>query len=207
VAEPRTSGASGTRDQIVDAALETLKSEGYAGSSARAIARRGGFNQALIFYHFGTVNRLLVAALERTSDLRMARYLSAVEEASSLEDMLDVALRVYREDLEAGHMTVLSELIGASMSHPELKPEIVARMQPWIEFADGAIRKALEGSSIGSGLPTRQLAFGLVAFYLGLNMLNTLDGERGETEALFQTARSLAPVMAAILQVPSASGS
>ena len=45
--------------RIVEAAIETLKTEGFAGASARAIARTGGFNQALVFYHFGSVNELL----------------------------------------------------------------------------------------------------------------------------------------------------
>jgi AcrR family transcriptional regulator len=195
-ARPQT----GTKQRIIDAALETLKAEGYAGASARAIARRGDFNQALIFYHFKSVNSLLLAALDRTSELRMARYREAVERADTLEDMLDVATRIYREDLEAGHMTVVSELMAGSMAHPELKAEIIGRMQPWIDFAEGAIRKVLSGSPLEAAIPTRQLAFGLVAFYCGVNMLSNLTEDRTQTEELFQAARQLAPFLAAILQ-------
>jgi AcrR family transcriptional regulator len=117
-----------TRQRLIQAALDTVKAEGYAGTSARAIARRGNFNQALIFYHFGSVNGLLLAALDHNSALRMERYRGAVERARTLEDMLDVALRIYREDLEAGHMTVLSEMVAGSMAHAELKPEITTRL-------------------------------------------------------------------------------
>ena len=45
-----------TKARIVAAAIETLKTDGFAGASARAIAKAGGFNQALVFYHFGSVN-------------------------------------------------------------------------------------------------------------------------------------------------------
>ena len=38
-----------TRDRIVAAALETVRAEGFANTTARAIAAHGGFNQALIF--------------------------------------------------------------------------------------------------------------------------------------------------------------
>jgi AcrR family transcriptional regulator len=55
---------TGTKLEIVEAAVETLKTAGFHGSSAREIARTGGFNQALIFYHFGTVRQLLLAALD-----------------------------------------------------------------------------------------------------------------------------------------------
>ena len=58
----RAAGVS-TKEQIVGAAIETLRTEGFGGTSARAIARIGDFNQALIFYHFGSVNGLLLEAL------------------------------------------------------------------------------------------------------------------------------------------------
>jgi AcrR family transcriptional regulator len=196
----------GTKQRILEAALETLKAEGYAGTSAREIARRGGFNQALIFYHFGTLNRLLLAALDLTSEQRMARYSAAVAGAQTFDDMLAVAARIYREDLEAGHMTVVSELMAGSMAHPELKAEIIARMEPWIDFAEGAIRKVLAGSPFEQALPARHLAFGLVAFYCGINMLSNLSEDRAETEELFAAGRQLAPFLAAILQVPQDQG-
>jgi AcrR family transcriptional regulator len=48
--------------RIAEAALATLKAHGFAGASARAIAHVGGFNQALIFYHFGSVQNALLGA-------------------------------------------------------------------------------------------------------------------------------------------------
>ena len=63
--------SAGTKLQIVEAALETLKTKGFAGASAREIARTGGFNQALIFYHFGSVRNVLLAALDLVSERRM----------------------------------------------------------------------------------------------------------------------------------------
>lgn len=203
--EAAADGSEATKDRIVRAALETLKTEGYAGTSARDIARRGGFNQALIFYHFGSVHRLLLAALDHTSGQRMERYRSAVEEARGLEELLEVAAGIYREDLEAGHITVVSELMAGSMAHPELKAEVIARMDPWIDFAESAIRKVLRGSPFESLVPARQLAFGVVAFYCGINTLTNLSPDRPEVEELFRTVRSLGPLLAQLLQAPEGS--
>ena len=61
------SGAEQTRARILDAALQALRDEGIAGISARNIARHGGFNQALIFYHFRSVEGLLVAVARSES--------------------------------------------------------------------------------------------------------------------------------------------
>ena len=60
-----------TRRVLVEAAIETLKDVGYAGASARAIAERAGSNQGLVFYHFGSVANLLLAALDAVSADRL----------------------------------------------------------------------------------------------------------------------------------------
>ena len=65
------STAQQTRRQIAMATLEALRSEGFAGATSRAIARIGGFNQALIFYHYGTLENALLAALDLTSEERI----------------------------------------------------------------------------------------------------------------------------------------
>ena len=191
--------ATATKARIVDAALAVLKESGFSGATARAIAGRGGFNQALIFYHFGTVNGLLLSALDETSTQRMAAYNALLDKAASAQDLVEAAIEIYREDLDSGHITVLAEVIAGSLSHPELGPEVVARMEPWIEFAEKAIAKVTNSSPLAQLLPTRELAFGLVAFYLGIEMLNHLDGNRKRTEALFKVASQMSPMVVSLL--------
>jgi AcrR family transcriptional regulator len=188
-----------TRRRIVQAALETLKANGFSGATARAIAGHGGFNQALIFYHFGTLDALLLEALDETSRRRMEAYTALLEEAGSVQELLSAAIRIYREDLDSGHITVLSEMIAGSLSHPNLGPEVVARMEPWIDFAEQAIVKVTGGSPLLQLVPTREMAFAVVAFYLGIEMLNHLEGNRERAESLFQTARRFSPLITSIL--------
>src|SRR5438034_11812268 len=98
-----------TAQTIVDAALETLREEGFAGATSRAIARRGGFNQALIFYHHGSVEALLLAALARTSEERLARYREAVGEVETLDELVPAMADLWEEDKAAGHVRVVSQ--------------------------------------------------------------------------------------------------
>ena len=187
--------ATDTRSRIIEAALETLKREGFAGTSARAVARTGDFNQALIFYHFGSLHGLLLAALDHTSEQRMARYRAAVEGAKTLEELVDVASTVYREDLATGHITVVSELIAGSLAHPDLGPQVVARMEPWIAFTEDVIATATRDSPLATMIPARHAARALVAFYLGVNLLTHIDRDDAHVDALFELARALAPVV------------
>src|SRR5437868_5766212 len=105
-----TAQSSATRNRMLDAALETLRRDGFARTSARAIARTGNFNQALIFYHFGSVNDLLLAALDGISRERMLRYQEVLPEASGLVELARLARQLYLEDVDSGHSTVLAEL-------------------------------------------------------------------------------------------------
>jgi AcrR family transcriptional regulator len=185
-----------TRDRIVDAALTTLKKEGFAGATSRAIAREGGFNQALIFYHFGNLDGLLLAALDRTSAERLQRYREAVDQAETAEELAEVAAAVYAEDRDRGHMTVVSQMVAGSVARPELAGEVVARMEPWIELCEDALRKALSNTPADEVVPLRDLAYAFVTFYLGLNLLTHLDQDRERTEAVVARLQGLAPLLA-----------
>src|ERR687885_837115 len=101
-----------TRGRILEATLETLRTVGFAGATSRAIARAAGVNQALLFYHYGSLDALLLAALDRTSEERLERYRAAVAEAETPEELAAVLGRVYAEDRDSGHMTVVAQMIA-----------------------------------------------------------------------------------------------
>jgi AcrR family transcriptional regulator len=184
-----------TKDRIVEAALTVLKLQGYAGTSARTIAAAGGFNQALIFYHFGSVRNALLAALDRTSADRMDAYRAAASEATDVTALVAVASDIYRQDLAAGHMTVLAELIAGASADPALGPEIVARIAPWIDFAREQIERVTGASPLGQLVPAGDAAYAIVAQFLGLEMLTHLDGSTDRAERLFELARSLVGIL------------
>ena len=187
-----------TRQQFVDAAIDTLKSDGYAGASARTIAQRAGLNQGLIFYHFGSVANLLLAALDAVSAERLQIYGSAVASASTPSQLVEAAEGIFRNDLEAGYITVLVEMIAGASSTPGLGPEVAQRIQPWREFAQTTIETSLRNSPLGSVLPARDVAHAVVALYLGLEMLSHLDGNSDPALALFGHAKQLASLVEAM---------
>jgi AcrR family transcriptional regulator len=185
-------GGEETRARIVEAAVATLRTAGFAGASARAIAAAGGFNQALIFYHFGSLDDLLLAALDATAAARMAAYEAALAQAGTLPELLRVAGRLYDEDLASGHITVVTELIGGSVTHPALRPEMRARMQPWLDLTGSALSRTTGGALLQRVVPARDVASGVVGLYLGLQMLTHLDGGPERARSLFAAGTRLA---------------
>ena len=182
-----------TRERLIEAAAQTLRAEGYAGTSARTIAKAAGCNSALVFYHFGGVDPLLLAALDHSSERRMAAYREAADAARTLEELVETATAIYRTDLEEGHITLFTELVGAGIARPELRKEIVTRAEPWIEFVERTLDRVIGGSPLAALMPPRDLAYAAITFYLGVNLFTHLDADRTRTEALFGLAARLAP--------------
>jgi AcrR family transcriptional regulator len=187
-----SAGAEETREALLRGAIETLKEDGFAGASARAIARRAGCNQGLVFYHFGSVANLLLAALDVVSETRRVHYQSAVDRAEGLGQLVDAAQAIFEEDLDAGHISVLAEMIAGSTATPGLAAEVAARIAPWRAFTADALRRALDDSPLRGVVEPDVAAHAVVALYLGLEMLAQLDGEREASLALFDRARTLA---------------
>ena len=194
---PAGSGAAETRAALIQGAIDALRDTGYAGASAREIARRAGCNQALIFYHFGSVDGLLLAALDEVSAVRLAKYQASVQRSgdSSLTELVKTARSVFDEDLDRGYVAVLVAMIAGAQSSPALGAEVAARLAPWREFAAESLQPFLGGTPLAGMIRGEEVAHAIVALYLGLEMLASLDGDRAAALALFDRARRAASLL------------
>ncbi len=182
------------RGRIVDAAIQTLMSSGYANTSVRAIAATGGFSPALVFYHFGSVDALLLAVLDRVSGERLARYQARLADVSNLQD-LGVAMReLYAEDLQLGQLTAVQEIVGAMAFDRDLGIEILARMQVWMTFAEQLAARILAGSPLAGLIDPSVIGSAVIALYMGLEIVARMrGGDSSGSSALMTTLVEAAP--------------
>jgi AcrR family transcriptional regulator len=197
---PKGAPATATKERLVRAALATLTRDGFSGATARAIARHGKVNQALIFYHFGSVDRLLLAALEASSGDRLKRYRATLEGIDGLPQLIEVMARLYKEDVVSGHITAVQEMVAGGSSVPSLRKDVLARMEPWIAFAREVLGRVLSGTVVEKLVPIDDLAFAAVAFYFGIETITNLAGDRSRADSLFAAGRRLAPIAESVLQ-------
>ncbi|GMA23369.1 hypothetical protein GCM10025864_11280 [Luteimicrobium album] len=190
--DPRTAA---TRRALLDAATDALREVGYAGASAREIARRAGCNQALVFYHFDSVTGLLLAALDDVSERRLAEYRDTLAGARTLRELVDAAERVLAEDVDAGHVAVLTELLVAAASVPGLDVEVEARLAPWRALAQDAVARAFELVPLAGMVPPEEAAHVVVATLLGLELLAGAGDGLATTDRLFDRARTVAALL------------
>ena len=125
----------------------------------------------------------------------MAAYRELLDHTGSLADLVDGARSVFVEDLDAGHVAILVAMISGAHSVPGLGEQVAARLAPWREFAETAVERVPAASRAAALLPAREVAHGVVAGILGLEMLASLDGDRSAALALFDRASALAGLL------------
>ena len=189
-------GGPETRERIMEAARDTLREEGIAGATARAIARRGGFNQALIFYHFGSIPDLLMESFRHTSQQQVDRYREAAAGVSSLGDLVTIARRLHDEDLESGAVTAVTQLMAAA-SEPKLGGQVLDGFEQWIALVEEALARSIPQGA-GGLVPTRPAAYAICAMFLGIELMSRLDPERSEAEAVFDMMEGIARLVEAV---------
>src|SRR6266536_3014585 len=124
--------------------------------------------------------------LDASSQARLERYRNALDQAGSISELIQLAADIYREDRQSGHTAVVAQMVAGSLARPELAPQLLQRMETWITFCEDAIAKTLGRSPAAEILPARDLAFALVTFYLGVNLVTHLNGDSSQTDTLFE---------------------
>ncbi|MGP4025388.1 TetR/AcrR family transcriptional regulator [Actinomadura sp. 3N407] len=181
------------RKRLLEATIRTLAVEGYGGTTARSIARTGGFAPGVIYYHFEDLEALLVAALRHTSQARMARYEEALGSCTDATGLLSRLRELYAEDMtDQGHIDAVQELFTASATSPLLREELLAHVDSWSRFAAAAVERLVDGTALEHLVPSRDLGMIAVAMFLGIQTLTHLDGDRARIESLFSTAEPAA---------------
>ncbi len=186
---PRTGSRSshqaggGTQQRLVDAAVAVLRARGYKGATSRAIAEEAGCNQALVFYHHGSLNDLLLAALDASNQEALERYRTRLVEVDSVSDVLSVLQELYPVDQATGHISLLAEMVAGGVVDPDLGTEVGMRVEPWLQLTQDALASALP-TPLARRLPLDDFAYLIVTGALGGELLATLTGDHDRNRAV-----------------------
>ena len=86
-----------SREALLDAAIELIADGGYTATGVDAIAKRSGVVKSALYWHFGSKDGLLVAALERTAREWVAEFETAVIQEAGPIERLDNLLQHVRD--------------------------------------------------------------------------------------------------------------
>ena len=123
-----------TRLRILDAAREMLLARGAGGTSTRSVAEEAGVPLSLVHYHFGGMQALLVAVLERENEELLGRQRALYALPGPLAEKWRTACEFLDEDIRSGYVRVLWELWAAGLADETLAAHWRAAMGGWREL-------------------------------------------------------------------------
>lgn len=201
---------AGTRERILDATFRRLASDGYAALSVREIAKDAGVNHALINYHFGTKDRLVIAVLDEANRQLLARQQQMYAEPGGFAAKWAQARGFYENDIASGFVRVQAELYAASLSNPGLRDQFVPRVQAWKQVVLGAVREALlrYQPTLPEGFDAEAIASLISEFWLGMEFARLIGDadERARHNKALDAIQGLLEALEAKASKPTAAG-
>ncbi|MEU2563419.1 TetR/AcrR family transcriptional regulator [Streptomyces longispororuber] len=169
--------SAATREKLLEGALRTLTEQGIAKTSARSVAAAAGVNQALVFYHFGSVDELLSEACRYGTEQRVARYRERLAAVSTLGELLEFGRLMHEEERAAGAVAVLGQLLAGAQTQPRLAAATAAGLSLWVAEVEQVLARVLGASPLGGFVDAVGLARAVAASFVGIELYEGVDAE------------------------------
>jgi TetR/AcrR family transcriptional repressor of bet genes len=169
--------STGARERILEAAIEVLKSDGYAGLTIAKVAARAGESKPLVAYHYGSKQGLVEAAGRSIAEMITEEVLDAVDGATTVEAVIrgvDTGVeRVLDGDDRIARLYF--DLAAVSVVEPAVRRTIAEVNEQWREVL---VRLLTEASD---GLPPARARVLTVMVISGMQGMTLERIERGAT--------------------------
>jgi AcrR family transcriptional regulator len=178
--------STGARERILDAAIEVLKADGYAGLTIAKVAAKAGESKPLVVYHYGSKQGLVEASGRAVAEMITAEALDAVAGTRTVEEVIRGAAEGVDRLLERDERLarLYFDLAAVSVVEPEVRRTITEVNEGWQQVLIELLENAEDGPPPSQ---VRALALMINACQQGL-VLERI--ERGPT-AEWKKAREL----------------
>ena len=177
----KTAARSAAEDALLDAAERLLVDVGYAGVSTRRLAEEAGVNHGLVHYYFGSIENLLVRALERFTERLIARQRELYASDLPFIEKWRTAMR-YLVSEDVTYEKVWMELQALAWNDPELRERLARVNGEWRAVLTEAFERPRR--ELGIDMPLDALVSLVMTFNIGI-IVERLGGiETGHRELL-----------------------
>jgi AcrR family transcriptional regulator len=172
---------SDPRLDLVDAAERLLVRDGRAAVTTRRLAAEAGLNHGLVHYHFGSVEAVLGAVLDRALERVLGRLRAALAGGAPFLARWRAAMAALDAQVAGGDARLLAELSTAALHAPALRARIAAAAEEWRALLAAALADAV--AEYGLSPATAPPAAGLLeALLAGMTAERVLEPDRDHEE-------------------------
>jgi AcrR family transcriptional regulator len=179
-------------DALLDAAEALLVEIGYAAITTRRLAERAGVNHGLVHYYFGSMENLLLRAVERFTDSLVERQREMYDAPVPFIEKWRQAMRFLDDDGESGYQKVWLEMQAMGWNNADVRERLQQVNRQWMDVVGPAFDRGLAELGVDRRLyPTKAIVSLVVTFNQGI-MLERLSGvDSGHRELLRMIDRVL----------------
>jgi AcrR family transcriptional regulator len=175
-----SSDVRSTKAKLMSAAVDALRENGIAELSARSVAARADVNQALIFYHFGSVADLIDAACRDAADSNIDGYRSEFAAVGSFVELLRLGRVLHERERASGNVAVMAQLMAGAQGNERLATTARYCLARWNAELETVVARLIGGSAFDGILAPAGLARAISSGFLGLELYEGVDGAGAE---------------------------
>jgi AcrR family transcriptional regulator len=172
-------------EAFLDAAERLLIEAGHAGITTRRLASEAGLNQGLVHYYFGSLDEVLIQALERFTVRLIERQRAMYGANLPFSEKWRQAMEYLEQDLAAGYPKIWLELQALGWNRPEIRERVAQVNAEWREVLTDAFRKGADEYGLGpEKFPLDAVVSLVMTFNQGIELERLSGISEGHNELL-----------------------
>lgn len=197
MARPKTPrDESETQQELLRATRSVIALKGVDGATARAIATEAGVNQALVFYHFGSVTKLIIESVTQMSNARFEIYSNMLNQVKNATELAPAFLEVFEQDRKTHSFGVLTQFVAGAQSNAEIAAAVKPIFDSWLELGRSTIAKLFADKPLPYGLSYDELATAAISMLLGVQFMGSIKEYEQPIAELLEKSKETLPLIA-----------
>lgn len=193
-AADRPTSGEVTRQRLLAACATLIVERGWGDVTTRAVAERAGVNQALVHYHFGSVENLRrESVLARLMPEVQGLVEELLHDRPLPESIHRVTLLVERFGLQTETGVLMAEALLQATRDPSVAEAVGGIMGSWSQMLGPRLKVAQARGVVRGDIPAERLTSVLASFLDGLLIQRMADPGLDPTIAADTLIRLLSP--------------
>lgn len=164
-------------NNMLDAAEDILRKEGYGELTSRHVADRISVKQRLVYYYFQTMDELIVETFQRLAVRELERLTNAMASHHTLRETWDIC--VHTTDTR-----LISEFMALANHSAALRKKVKKHIETCRDMHVAALTKAMRGSRIKNVLPPEAAAIFATSAALTVHREKKIGVNAGHAEVM-----------------------